>query len=410
MTDRETGSTGERRDSPHGCASHAHGGDGHGSGGHPHGDGPRRHPQRNDHGGHPGRADGKPDAAITRGRDYDETPLIVTWELTQACSLSCDHCRADAIEERHHDELTTTEGRALIDQVAAFDPPPVLVFSGGDPLERPDTFDLVGYAAERVPTAVTPAPTENLDRETVERFAAHGVHRMALSLDGATAERHDAFRGETGSFERVQRAAAWAADAGLDVQVNTTVTRETAEELPAIADRVADLGAVMWEVFFLVPVGRGADLAGLDPERAEETLTWLYEHSRDADYRVITVEAPHYRRIATERSDGPARVGSTRAGRGFVFVSHTGEVYPSGFLPVAVGDVRERSLPSIYRESDLLGALRDADEFAGACGECPHRRQCGGSRSRAHAATGDPLASDPLCPLVDRPATPVGDD
>ncbi len=369
--------------------------------GHPHGDG-----------GHPGDAasEGTPDAPITRGRDYDETPLIVTWELTQACSLSCDHCRADAIEKRHPEELTTAEGRALIDQVAAFDPPPVLVFSGGDPLERPDALDLLAYATERVPTAVTPAPTGNLDRETVRRFADEGVHRMALSLDGATANSHDAFRGETGSFERVHQAADWAADAGLGVQVNTTVTAGTVDELPAIAERVADLGAVMWEVFFLVPVGRGADLDGLGPEQAEETLSWLYEHSRDAPYRVITVEAPHYRRVAAEHSDGTAQVGSTRAGRGFVFVSHTGEVYPSGFLPVAVGDVRERSLPSIYRESDLLRALRDADEFGGACGECPHRRQCGGSRSRAHATTGDPLASDPLCSLVDRPATPVGDD
>ena len=380
---------------------------------------PREHPHadRSDGGGSPhgpGGLDdgtgGEPPAAITRGRDYDETPLIVTWELTQACSLSCDHCRADAIEERHPDELTTEEGRALIDQAAAFDPPPVLVFSGGDPLERPDVFDLVEYATDRVPTAVTPAPTDDLDRETVERFADEGVHRMALSLDGATADSHDAFRGETGSFERVQRAADWAADAGLGVQVNTTVTGETVAELPAIAERVADLGAVMWEVFFLVPVGRGAELAGLAPRRAEETLSWLYEHSRDADYRVITVEAPHYRRVASERSDGTARVGSTRAGRGFVFVSHTGEVYPSGFMPVAVGDVRERSLPSIYRESDLLRALRDADEFAGACGSCPHRRQCGGSRSRAYATTGDPLGSDPLCSLVDRSTAPVGDD
>lgn len=376
---------------------------GHGPGAPPHGPG-----GAGDGNGHPG--------GIARGRDYDQSPLIATWEVTQACSLSCDHCRAEAVESRHPDELTTAEGRGLIDGVARFDPPPVLVLSGGDPLERPDLFELVAYAAERVPTAVTPAPTENLTRETVDRFADLGVRRMALSLDGATPASHDEFRGETGSFERVRRAAAWADDAGLDVQVNTTVTAGTVDELPAIAGRVADLGAVMWEVFFLVPVGRGRALDGLSPERTESVLEWLYDHGRSAPYRVITVEAPHYRRVANERSDGEARVGSTRAGRGFVFVSHTGEVYPSGFLPTAVGDVRERPLPAIYREADLMRALRDADRFAGPCGRCSYRRQCGGSRSRAHAATGDPLESDPLCLLVDeadgeRPGpAPPGDD
>lgn len=335
------------------------------------------------------------------GRDYDESPLIATWEVTQACSLACDHCRAEAVERRHPEELTTAEGRDLVDQVARFDPPPVLVLSGGDPLERPDLFELIEYATERLPTAVTPAPTEKLTRETVDRFANLGVRRMALSLDGATAASHDEFRGESGSFERVRRAAAWANDADLDVQVNTTVTADTVDELPAVAERVADLGAVMWEVFFLVPVGRGANLDGLSPERAESVLGWLYEHGRSAPYRTITVEAPHYRRVASERSDGEARVGSTRAGRGFVFVSHTGEVYPSGFLPASVGDVRERPLPEIYREADLMRALRDADRFAGPCGRCPYRRQCGGSRSRAHATTDDPLESDPLCLLVD---------
>lgn len=358
--------------------------DGHGSGASAYGSG--------------GAGDG---AGYPTGRDYDESPLIVTWEVTQACSLSCDHCRADAVESRHPGELTTAEGRGLIVQVARFDPTPVLVLSGGDPLQRPDLFELIEYATDRVPTAVTPAPTERLDRETVDRFADLGVRRMALSLDGATAGSHDAFRGEPGSFERVRRAAAWADDVGLDVQVNTTVTAETADELPAVAERVADLGAVMWEVFFLVPVGRGTALDGLSPARAESVLAWLYEHAQSAPYRTITVEAPHYRRVASERSDGEARVGSTRAGQGFVFVSHTGEVYPSGFLPVSVGDVRERPLPTTYREADLMRALRDADRFSGPCGRCPYRRRCGGSRSRAYATTGDPLASDPLCSLVD---------
>jgi radical SAM protein with 4Fe4S-binding SPASM domain len=348
--------------------------------------------------------------------DYDEAPRVLTWEVTQACTLECDHCRAEAKPDRHPEELSTAEGKALLEAVARFDPSPVLVFSGGDPLERPDLFDLVEYARSLdLTTAVTPAPTGNLDRATVERFAAAGVHRMALSLDGATPERHDAFRGEAGSFEAIRRAADWADDAGLSLQVNTTVTARTAHDLSGVADLVADLGAVTWEVFFLVPVGRGETLEALDPVEAEQVLTWLYRRAREAPYRVITVEAPQYRRVAATveqaESGGDARVGSTRAGKGFLFVGHTGDVYPSGFLPTAVGNVREDDVVSLYREAPLLERLRDADSFGGPCGDCRWRTRCGGSRSRAAATTGDPLASDPLCPLVARGdgATPSKD-
>jgi radical SAM protein with 4Fe4S-binding SPASM domain len=352
--------------------------------------------------GHPGGHPGETDAAGGHpGRDHDEAPLVVTWEATQACSLACDHCRADAVERRHPEELATAEVRSLVDDVASFDPQPVFVVSGGDPLERPDIHDLLAYAADRVPTAVTPAPTTALTRERVERLADAGVRRMALSLDRASEAAHDEFRGEPGSFAAARRAAAFAADAGLAVQVNTTVTPETADDLPAIADLVADLDAVMWEVFFLVPVGRGAELGSLDPETAEQVLAWLHERSRTAPFRVVTVEAPFYRRVARERgADG--YVGSVRAGKGFVFVSHRGAVFPSGFLPVEVGTVRETPLTELYREAPLMRALRDADRFDGPCGNCEYRDLCGGSRSRAWAATGDPLASDPLCPLVAR--------
>lgn len=338
-------------------------------------------------------------------RDYEDAPRILTWEVTQACGLECDHCRADAIPDRDPAELTTPEGKRLLEDVARFDPAPILVFSGGDPLERPDLFELVEHARSLgLTTAVTPAPTDNLDRAAIERFADAGVHRMALSLDGATAERHDAFRGEAGSFDLVRRAAEQAADAGLSLQVNTTVTAETVHDLDAVADLVAELGAVMWEVFFLVPTGRGDQLAGLGPVETDQVLTWLYRRARDAPYRVITVEAPQYRRVAAEveraESGEDPRVGSTRAGKGFLFVSHTGEVYPSGFLPASVGDVREGDVVELYRTAPLLERLRDEDALEGPCGDCRWRSRCGGSRSRAHATTGNPLASDPLCPLV----------
>ncbi|MEF8773432.1 MAG: radical SAM protein [Halobacteriales archaeon] len=358
------------------------GGDPTGESGHPHGDaGESSHPER----------------------DYDERPLLVTWEATQACALACDHCRADARPDRHPDELSTARGKDLIDQVAAFgDPAPIFVFSGGDPMERPDLLELIDYASDRLPTAVTPAPTPTLTAEDVHDLADAGARRMALSLDGPTAERHDGFRGEEGSFAAVERAAAAAEEVGLSIQINTTVTGRTAEDLPEIADLVEDMGAAMWEVFFLVPTGRGTELDQLSPERAEEVMEWLYRRSRDAPFRTITVEAPRYRvvaeRVADELGDeirGP--VGTTRAGKGFVFVNHLGEVYPSGFLPASAGNVRDVELPEAYRSSEFFRKLRDPDHFTGPCGDCPHRDVCGGSRSRAAATTGDPFGSDQLC-------------
>jgi len=385
---------------------------------HPHGEGspsePHGHPggrSGSSDSGHPGDLPGSSDSGHPGGhpgtRNYDERPLIVTWEVTQACELECDHCRAEAQPERDPAELSTPEGKAFIDSIADFGhPQPILVFSGGDPLERPDLVELLDHAAEQdVTTAVTPAPTENLTEDVIGTLADAGVERIALSLDGATAEAHDEFRGEEGSFARVEQAARQARAAGMEIQINTTVSANTVEDLPAIADMVAEFDASMWEVFFLVPIGRGEELEQLDPDRTVEVMEWLYRRGREAPYRVITVEAPHYRRVADElqrRESGEGvRVGSTRAGAGFVFVSYEGDVYPSGFLPESGGNVTERSLVDIYRNADLFERLRDTDRFVGSCGDCAYLDICGGSRSRAHAVTGSPLASDPLCPWVE---------
>ena len=359
-------------------------------GGSPHTD-TSGHPGTSSTGGHPG------------GRDYSTAPLIVTWETTQACGLSCDHCRAEATPDRHPDELTTEEATALFEEIASFDPQPILVLSGGDPLERPDLFELLETAVDiGVTPSVTPATTSALTHEVIDRFAEIGVGRMAVSLDGASARAHDGFRGEEGTFETAIDAAKYAREVGLSIQVNTTVTAETVDELPKIADRAARLDAAMWEVFFLVPIGRGEELAQLSPERTHEVMEWLYRRSQSAPYRVITVEAPFYRRVARRIADeegiGSGRVGSTGAGNGFVFVSHIGEVYPSGFLPESAGNVREQSLPELYQDAPIMEALRDRTSFEGPCGNCPMTETCGGSRSRAYAVTGSPFASDPLCP------------
>ena len=369
-----------------------HPGGGRGSGETP-GGGHRADEETKSVGGHPG------------GRDYSRSPLVVTWEMTQACDLACDHCRAEADPDRHEDELSTSEAVELFEQVTEFSPPPFFVLSGGDPLKRPDVFELLEAAVDvGVTPSITPATTPLLDRGTVERFAEIGVGRMALSLDGATPERHDGFRGDPGTFDATMRAAEWAAELDLPIQVNTTVTASTVDDLPEIASLVDDLGAAMWEVFFLVPIGRGDALEQLSSARARQVMEWLYRRGRDAPYRVITVEAPFYRRVAQEvqrdRGEETRHVGSTGAGNGFVFVSHTGEVYPSGFLPLSAGNIRDSPLLEIYQDADLMTRLRDRDAFVGPCGDCPYTSMCGGSRSRAYATTGDPTGSDPLCPWV----------
>jgi radical SAM protein len=347
------------------------------------------------------------------GVDTSERPIAFIWEVTQACDLTCEHCRADAQPERHPEELTTAEGKQLLDQLTGFGEGQLVVFSGGDPMKRPDLVDLVDYGTDRgLLVSLTPSGTENLDREAIADLADAGLKRMALSLDGGDAQSHDAFRGETGSFESTMQAAEAAQEAGIPLQVNTTVCARTVEELPAIRDRVAELGAVLWSVFFLVPVGRGAVLDGIDPERADRVMQWLAEVADESSFGLKTTEAPHYRRVRQQRAAageggaGPDRdAGGARgtgviAGDGFAFVSHTGEVYPSGFLPKSAGTVPEDDVVEVYRDSDLFESLRDRDRLRGKCGACPYRAVCGGSRSRAYAATGDPLASDPLCPYV----------
>jgi len=347
------------------------------------------------------------------GVNVDERPLVLIWELTQACGLTCKHCRADAQPQRHPDELTTAEGKRLLDQAAEFGQNQLVVLSGGDPLVRDDVVELVEYGTEQgLGMTLTPSGTESVTADRIAELQDAGLRRMALSLDGSTAESHDAFRGESGSFEATMAAAEAAREAGLPLQINTTVCAETVDQLPAIRNLVADLGAVMWSVFFLVPVGRGRVLTQISPERAERVMEWLHEVSEDAPFGLKTTEAPHYRRVTIERERGNADDGSSaentglqrrtgiRAGQGFAFVSHVGEVYPSGFLPESAGNVREESVVDLYRDSALFRRLRDDDALEGKCGACPYRGVCGGSRSRAYAATGDPLASDPLCSFV----------
>ena len=334
--------------------------------------------------------------------DLDQQPLVLIWEVTQACELACKHCRADAQPRRHPDELSTAAGKALLDQAREFGDGQLVVLSGGDPLAREDLPELIDYGTgQGLRMTLTPSGTNSLTRDRLAELDDAGLRRLALSVDGGDSDAHDSFRGESGSFEATMRAAKAARDLDIPLQINTTVCAETVEQLPAIRDLVADLDAVLWSVFFLVPVGRGRVLTPITPERAERVLSWLHEVSDEASFGLKTTEAPHYRRVAIQsQQDGAGglkRRTGIRAGKGFAFVSHTGEVYPSGFLPKSAGSVREESVVDIYRESSLFQRLRDDDALTGKCGACRYRTVCGGSRSRAYATTGDPLAADPLC-------------
>lgn len=345
-------------------------------------------------------------------------PLVLVWEVTRACDLACDHCRADADPARHPDELTTEEGRGLLADAARFGPGQPVVLSGGDPLKREDLVELVAHGADLgLRMGLTPSGTASVTRERLAALADAGLSRLALSLDGGSAATHDAFRGEDGSFAETVAAADAAADVGLDMQVNTTVCARTVDDLPSVADRVAELGATRWVLFFLVPVGRGRELEAVSPERADEVLRWAAD--LDRGFAVSTTEAPQLRRVQLELdgespptptgrggSDGdddppssPARPNAL-AGDGFAFVNHVGDVTPSGFLPQPVGNVREDDLVELYRSNELFESLRDRSALTGKCGACEYRHACGGSRSRANATAGDPLASDPLCPYV----------
>ncbi len=336
--------------------------------------------------------------------DVGERPLVLIWEVTQACGLACRHCRADAKPNRHPDELTTAEGKRLLDDATAFGDGQLVVLSGGDPLAREDLLELVAYGDDNgLRMTITPSGTASLTPERVRALDDAGIARMAVSLDGASESTHDAFRGER-SFADTVAAAEAARDAGVPIQINTTVCADTVSELPAIRDRVRDLGAVLWSVFFLVRVGRGGILSPVGPARAESVMEWLHEVDAEERFGVKTTEAPFYRRVGLQREDvgqgGSRRRAGITAGRGFAFVSHTGEVYPSGFLPESAGNVPEESIVDVYRDAELFRSLRDPDDFAGKCGACEYRHVCGGSRSRAYAETGDPTGSDPLCPYV----------
>jgi radical SAM protein len=365
--------------------------------------------------------------------DFATRPLLVFWEVTRACQLACHHCRASATPGALPGELDHDEGRRLIEQVAEFGRPhPILVFTGGDCLLRPDVFDLAGYARELgLPVAMSPSVTPMLTSDAIARMVEVGVSAVSISLDGAVAATHDGVRGIPGHFDRTIPAIRALVAAGLKVQINTTVMARNVDELADIAAIVHDTGADIWEVFFLVHVGRGESTDAIGPDDHEEVSHLLVDAS-SYGFVVRTVEGPFFRRVVLQRRHRPdvrplgqryaalsarlvellgppsehssARTASTRDGKGILFVAHDGQVYPAGFLPLELGSVRDTPLATIYRDAPLLRDIR-ATAFTGRCGRCEYADLCGGSRARAFASSGDPLGEDPACAYV--PGTDV---
>lgn len=346
--------------------------------------------------------------------DFTRQPFVLAWEMTRACNLACVHCRAEAQLRRNPYELSTAEARAFIDDVARFDVPPTLILTGGDPMRRPDLIDLIRHATARgIRCALTPAGTPLASRQRLEEARDAGLQRIAISLDGVTPERHDAFRRVQGSFGWTLAIARVARALGVPLQVHTTLCTRTVDDLPAMAELVDDLGAAVWAVFCLVPTGRASISDELSPEAYEETFAWLTRRSECARWSLKLTEGYHYRRVLAQQGRHPLRRpgGSAanpvdraplpvNAGNGFCFVSHTGEVCPSGFLPVVTGNVRHDSVVDLYREHPIFQKLRNPLLLKGKCGHCPYAPLCGGSRSRAYVHTGDYLESDPACAFI----------
>ena len=369
--------------------------------------------------------------------DLAEAPRVIAWEITRRCALACKHCRGSARDMQYAGEFTTGECIKTIDSIASFSKP-ILILTGGEPMNRPDIYELAAHATEQGLHVVMAPCGHLITPKTAQKLKDSGVRAISISIDGATEAAHDAFRGVPGAYARTLEGLQHAIDAGIPFQLNTTVTRQNADDLPALLEQAIRLGAKTFDLFFLVPTGRGAELRDLEisAEKQEELLNWVYEADRDSPIRVKTTCAPHYARIQKTRrgqdmaagiiskpkvmagghphssgghphakgghphgGSAPYVSGGCMGGKGFVFISHTGILQPCGFLDVPSGDLRavDYDFKKAYIESKVFNDLRNEDGYHGKCGICAFRYACGGCRARAYANTGDYLDEEPGC-------------
>lgn len=333
---------------------------------------------------------------LTRSLDFNKAPMLVIWEMTQACGLACSHCRADASLLHHPDELTTQEAKDLIKDVKRMGSP-VMVLSGGDPLRRDDLEELVYFGADLgLRMCTIPAVTPRLTRQKMISLRDAGIAKLAFSLDGSTSQLHDGMRNIEGTYDRTMQAAQIARDLSISIQINSLVHEGNIDDLENISRIVEKVDADLWELMFLIPVGRGVTLPALGASECERAFSIIYDIEQKIDIPIKVTEAPHYRRY--KRQHGfKGELHRVNAGDGFVFVSHIGEVFPSGFLPEPAGNLRSTSIIDAYRDAPLMKRLRSPENFSGACGICKYNDICGGSRSRAYCVNRDPYASEPWC-------------
>ena len=353
--------------------------------------------------------------------DFNLAPFTIAWEVTRACAYACVHCRADAMHTPDSNELNTEEALHLIDRLAEFGSP-ILVFTGGDPMMRRDLHQLIAYATQKgLRCSLTPTATALPTTARLEKVREAGIRRIALSLDAPRPEIHDSFRQVPGSWQRTMDIMHRAQGIGLSVQVNTTVAKHNVDILDEMIPFLQEVGAVQWSLFFLVPTGRAQASNMISAEEHERVFNWLYDLSKDAPFDIKSTAAPMYRRVAIERkraeqgSDKPVTFQGagfqyadglnrpTRGvndGNGFLFISHIGDIQPSGFLPLTAGNVRTDNVIDVYRHSQLFTDLRSPDKIKGRCGVCEYRDVCGGQRGRAYGITGDYLESDPACVYI----------
>jgi radical SAM protein len=350
--------------------------------------------------------------------DFSLAPFTIAWEITRSCAYACVHCRANAQHHRDPQELDTQESFRLIDRLAEFGNP-ILIFTGGDPMMRPDLFELIEYAAQKgLRCSLTPTATALPTIERLKLAANAGIRRIALSLDAPTKTVHDGFRQVEGSWDRTMKILHNAQQVGISAQVNTTVSQFNLALLPEMVPFIEEVGAVQWSVFFLVPTGRAQIPWMISPEDHERVFNWLYDLSKSAPFDIKATAAPMYRRVAIQRKKTEMGSGSevtfqgagfqyadgldrptkgVNDGNGFLFISHIGEIMPSGFLPISLGNVRDDDIVQVYREHPVFRDLRDPSKLKGRCGICEFRDVCGGQRGRAYGVTGDYLETDPAC-------------
>lgn len=350
--------------------------------------------------------------------DFNMAPFTIAWEVTRACAFACKHCRADAQHQRDPNELTTEEGYQLIDRLAEFGSP-ILIFTGGDPMMRRDLFDLISYATGKgLRCSLTPTATALPTIERLKQARQAGIRRIALSLDAHTPEAHDEFRQVPGSWERTIQILHNAKQVDLSVQVNTTVSTFNVDQLPEMVPFIQEVDAVQWSVFFLVPTGRAQAQYMISAQRHEEIFNWLYDLSQRSPFDIKATAAPMYRRVAIQRKKAESANGQpvtfqgagfqyadgldrptkgVNDGNGFLFISHLGQIMPSGFLPIDCGNVRHLDIVDVYRNHAVFKDLRSYDRLKGKCGVCDFQDVCGGQRGRAYGVTGDYMETDPAC-------------